>query len=184
MWLVACSGAVGEPSADEAVGARDGSTASPTGSSAADEAAPDAGERLTDGGASTGDAAADARDAADVADAGDGGPAVDTPWLVQCYEGAGNPRVSKMDGYCDSLDEQVVGGVRYEGLRPHCAPGVCRDFDYSLSPETAFPTQAGGSYLGGQVGHCRVPDVGFPLAVALLRGSPLPPLPGEVAVQP
>lgn len=226
---------------------------------------------------------------------------VGSPWLVQCYEGAGDPRLSKVDTYCDSLDETTIpecdgaacegswyythqtaayaalfdaldtnddgivnegdtpqrlalfghswggthvadttkklrddsriaasrkyvhlavafdpfrplytlsfgtnvkrlrvlrqsdpqndpcpagiGGLRYEGLRPHCAAGQdCRDFDYSLSPQTSFPTQAGGSYLGGEVGHCRVPDVGFPVAVALLHDSALPPLPVEVVV--
>lgn len=77
-----------------------------------------------------------------------------------------------------------TGGLRYEGLRPRCVAGQeCRDFDYSLSLDTHFPTQAGGSYRGGQIGHCRVPDVGFPVAVALLRDLPLPTLPGEVAVQ-
>lgn len=78
-----------------------------------------------------------------------------------------------------------VGGLRYRGLVPRCAAGqVCRDFDYSRSPDVAFPTQAGGSYLGGEIGHCRVPDVGFPIAGALLRGTALPPLPLEVPIAP
>jgi pimeloyl-ACP methyl ester carboxylesterase len=73
----------------------------------------------------------------------------------------------------------------YLGVRPHCAAGQdCRDYDYSLAPTAAFPTDSGGTMLGGAVGHCDVPFLAAPVVRALFSGKTPTSLPPSVAVQP
>ena len=86
------------------------------------------------------------------------------------------------DGDC-SESVPLVGP--FTGLAPHCPAGQgCEDYDYSLSPAVVFPAFPSGTLKGNRVGHCDVPNVGFPVAKALLDGTALPPLPQAVAVTP